>query len=207
MSKYFHRVLCHCPFFVSVLRLRLACQANLACSGNQKYPGRIKAWEGSVSEAWEWKESGEGRKVFLREMCLQGNFAKSGLCSFSFTGKKKPSSFFSLILPIIFSYCPCYITSQLSSEADPVEYLSLHWWIARVLWADLDGGGISLHPLWGREKEGQGRYEPERSVSTFPSCHGNGWGWPTFFTMLGFACLKYQQVTYFLELGWDSENT
>lgn len=159
---------------------------------------------GGMGMEGEWRE---GRKVFLREMCLQGNFAKSGLCSFSFRGKKKPSSFFSLILPIIFSYCPCYITSQLSSEADPVEYLSLHWWIARVLWADLDGGGISLHPLWGREKEGQGRYEPERSVSTFPSCHGNGWGWPTFLTMLGFACLKYQQVTYFLELGWDSENT
>lgn len=35
----------------------------------------------------------EGSEVFLREMCLLGNFVKSGLSSFSFKDEKKPSSF------------------------------------------------------------------------------------------------------------------
>lgn len=43
-------------------------------------------------------EQREGSKVFLHEMCLLGNFVKSGLCSFSFKDENKPSSFSSLIL-------------------------------------------------------------------------------------------------------------
>lgn len=38
-------------------------------------------------------EEREGSEVFLREMCLLGNFVKSGLCSFSFKDEKKLSSF------------------------------------------------------------------------------------------------------------------
>lgn len=38
-------------------------------------------------------EEREGSEVFLREMCLLGNFAKSSLCSFSFKDEKKPFSF------------------------------------------------------------------------------------------------------------------
>lgn len=38
-------------------------------------------------------EEREGSEVFLWEMCLLGNFAKSSLCSFCFKDEKKPFSF------------------------------------------------------------------------------------------------------------------
>lgn len=87
----------------------LVCPPNLVSSGSLKSLRKVKAWGGSVAEAWEWKGR-EGRKVFLLEMCLLSNSAKTSLCSFSFRDEKKPSSFSFLILQIIFYYCLCYIT-------------------------------------------------------------------------------------------------
>lgn len=116
--------------------------ANLASSGSLKRLRRVKGWGRSVAETRQWKER-DRRKVFLHEMCLLGNSAKTSLHSFSFRDEKKPSCFSFLILQVIFYYWSYYITSPLSSEADPAEPLSLHWWIKRLLWADLAGGAPS----------------------------------------------------------------
>lgn len=166
----------------------------------------LGAWKIQEESRHEMEgEEREGSEVFLHEMCLLGNFAKSSLCIFQKWRETillflfNPSNHFLLLLLLC-------VTSQLSSEADPEGHLSLHWWIASFLWANLAWGGNSLHPLWGGE-ERLGRCEPERSLSTLPFCHRSCGGWPTFLTVLGFDCFKHQQMTHFLELGWDSEHT